>query len=90
LNIITFVLYVLKGGSENSRELFTYKNVFVASIILTAVTILYFGVVESWKIGREFIIKKQYVLLAGQILITMAIVYIGSMVVLNLVKFIFN
>lgn len=90
LNAITFLLYVFKGDPSSHNELINYKNIFVATVILTALSIVYVGLSESWKLVKEFHQKKQKMLMTGQLVISMVVIVLGYFVVYSLIKFMIN
>jgi hypothetical protein len=90
LNAITFLLAVLEGERVNQRGVLSFNKLFDATIILTVLSIMRFGLSESWKLVKEFHAKNQRVLMAGQILISVFIAAVGYLIVSNLIKFMFN
>lgn len=86
LNIVTFIIYVFSGSQQERKSLFTAKNIFVATIILTVVNLFIANIEVSWKTGRGFYLNKQYYLLFGQVLIAALIVAVAVAVISFLIN----
>jgi hypothetical protein len=90
LNAITFTIFIFTGGKQDTRELFSFKNLFTLSLVLTVLALAFINVETSWKVGKGFYYKRQYVLLLGQLVIAAAIIAIAGCILFYLLSSIFR
>lgn len=90
LNAITFTIFIFTGGKQDTLELLSFKNLFTLSLVLTVLALAFINVETSWKAGKGFYQKQQYVLLLGQLVIAAAIIAIAGCILLYLLRSIFQ
>jgi hypothetical protein len=90
LNVISFSIFFIDGGAQNSKDLFTSKNLFVSTLIITVMAIAFHNLSPSWETGRSFFYKKQYLVLVGQIFIAFIVTIIAIFVIYALLCNIFG
>ena len=86
LNASTFAIFVFTGGQQDTHELLSFRNLFTLSIALTVMSLLFINVETSWKVGKEFYYKRQYVLLLGQTVIAAAIITIAGCILFYFIR----
>jgi len=90
LNLVAFVAFVVAGNQHGNDGLYTIKNLFVATLILTVCSLAFVNIETSLKLTKEFFAKKQHIRLVGQVLIISVIVFMAAAIVLYLLRSIFS
>ncbi len=85
LNVISFSIFIIDDGDQNSNNVFTSKNLFVSTLMITVIAIAFQNLSTSWKAGRSFFFKKQYILLVGQMFIALIVIIIAGFVIYALI-----
>ena len=86
LNLVAFVAFVFIGNQQGNEGLFTIKNLFVATLILTVCSLAFVNIETSMKVAKELFIKRQHKRLLGQIFIISVIVFMAGIIVLYLMR----
>lgn len=86
MNAVTFVIYVFTAKNHSGSGYLSTRSIFVSSVIVTVIVLFVVNIRTSWQLGREFYLKQQFLLLIGQVAISLLTIIIAGYIVAFLIR----